>query len=147
MPGTPGYLWTMGKQLFTECFPEGPKEVMTLNRDLLECLGAIYIPQREWPDSLYFKDLFILSKKEANKQRVACFWSANKEDFFFLLSLFFSPSNTSYLWSVEGDVLCVRDTGNLDLICMLTFLLSVNNCATSLAKHFGNWFPERICIW
>lgn len=38
--------------------------------------------------------------------------------------------------SEEEDVVCVRDTGNLDLICMLTFLLSINNCLTkSLARH------------
>lgn len=38
--------------------------------------------------------------------------------------------------SVKDDVMCVRDTGNLNLICMLTFLLSIINCLTEfLAKH------------
>lgn len=46
--------------------------------------------------------------------------------------------------SVEGYVLRVRDTGNLDLICMLTFLLSINKCLTqSLAKHSGIDFQRE----
>ena len=45
--------------------------------------------------------------------------------------------NSSILsMSVKDDVMCVRDTGNLDLICTLTFLLSINSCLTTfLAKH------------
>lgn len=49
---------------------------------------------------------------------------------------FFFLSSSILSMSVKDDVMCVRDTGNLNLICMLTFLLSIINCLTEfLAKH------------
>lgn len=50
--------------------------------------------------------------------------------------------------SVEDDVTCVRDIGDLDLICMLTFLLSINNCLTkSLAKHSQIDFQREFAFY
>lgn len=50
--------------------------------------------------------------------------------------------------SVEDDVMCVRDPGNPDLICMFTvftFLLSINNCLTkSLASILKLVFKENL---
>lgn len=95
---------------------------------------------------IFLKICLFLSKKEANKQRGACFWDVNKEDFFFLLSLFFS-SNRILSVLVEDDAMCVREVGNLDLICMLTFLLSTNDCLTkSLAKHSEIDFQREFAL-
>ena len=50
--------------------------------------------------------------------------------------------------SVEDDVTCVRDIGDIDLICMLTFLLSINNCLTkSLAKHSQIDFQREFAFY
>ena len=72
---------------------------------------------------IFLKICLFLSKEEANKQRGACFWDANKDDFFFLIFFFF-------------------------LICMLTFLLSINNCLTkSLAKDSQIDFQREFTIY
>ena len=50
--------------------------------------------------------------------------------------------------SVKDDVTCVRDIDDLDLICMLTFLLSINNCLTkSLAKHSQIDFQREFAFY
>ena len=62
---------------------------------------------------IFLKICLFLSKEEANKQRGACFWDANKEDFFFLSLFFFFSSNFILSISVEDDVTFVRDIGDL----------------------------------
>lgn len=47
---------------------------------------------------------------------------------FSYLFFFFSKQLHHMSVSVEDDVTFGRDIGDLDLICMLTFLLSINNC-------------------
>lgn len=88
-----------GKQLFTECFPEGFEEVMTLNGGLLESL-EVTCHRENGLTHYILKICLFLAKKEANQQRGAGFWDANQEVSFSLYFFFFS-SNSIFSLSVS----------------------------------------------